>query len=975
MTGMARSASGTPFIARTEQLARFESALSRAAAGEPGAVLLSGDAGVGKTRLLSRIGELAEARGALVVVCHCIDLGDVGLPYLPFTEALEQLRVLGDDVQRVIEARPALGRLLDGASADAHDAPEEQAARLQLFDGIAAAIGSSGTASRPLVLIVEDLHWADPSSRDVLKFLLARLRGEHLLIVGSYRTDDLHRRHPLRPLLAELLRHPKIDHLELPPFSRAELAEFGQAVTGEPIPEARLDRVYLRSEGNAYFAEELLEADPDSAALPGSLADVLRAGLERLDPAVQQLARTASVAGRRVAQPLLAAVARLDPFLAGDRTVDETVRQAVAHHLLLPEGPDYLGFRHALLAEAVYADLLPSEQSALHRAYLRALQEEPSLASHAELAHHALRSHDLSAALAASHAAARDAGGVLAPAEELRQLETVLDLWTAVDGAERLIGEDRVSVEMAAASAASRAGLRTRATALARSALGRSDPSRAAELTATAVFYLIDDDRAEEALAQAVAGLAALEPADPSAHGVRLRAAHARAALNADRDELARESAERAVRDARALDVPDAEADALATLAVLEAVNQQSAADLLVMALGRARDSGDLLTELRTAYNLMASRFYAGELDEAVRVCEEGIERARATGVIWTGYGVSLLMFRELLRYVTGDLSEPSRARDPVPQSAVLMLTVVDLYAAVARGDHDAVDRGRAVKVDWDRDPWMALISGGCTIDALTWAGDSTAAVELTLELIAFMGRSWNEYFLGGIWLAALGLAALADRAEDTRRSGGDPAADVALGEQLLTRAEQTATRGRPRGGRLGPEGRGWLASARAQHARLLGVDDPTRWRAAVDVFGFGYRFEVARHRWRLAVALVSAGDRAAARVEAVAALADAEQMGAGPLVLVLRRLGRQARLDLPGERTAISVLTDREAEVLRLVARGLTNRQIGAELYISAKTVSVHLSNVLGKLGVSSRTEAVSVAHQRGLLVPEQVG
>ena len=160
-----------------------------------------------------------------------------------------------------------------------------------------------GTAERPLVLMIEDLHWADPSSRDVLRFLLARLRTEHLLVVGTYRTDDLHRRHPLRPVLAELLRHPKVDHLELPPFTRDELAEFSEAITGRVLPDAALQRVLSRSEGNAYFAQELLEAGPDAAALPGSLADVLHSRLERLDPAVQALARIASVSGRRVSEP------------------------------------------------------------------------------------------------------------------------------------------------------------------------------------------------------------------------------------------------------------------------------------------------------------------------------------------------------------------------------------------------------------------------------------------------------------------------------------------------------------------------------------------------------------------------------------------------------------------------------------------------------------------------------------------------
>ncbi len=174
-------------------------------------------------------------------------------------------------------------------------------------------LGASGTAAAPLVLMIEDLHWADPSSRDVLRFLLARLRTENLLVVGTYRTDDLHRRHPLRPVLAELLRLPKVDHLELAPFTRDELADFSTAITGRVLTDAVLQRVLSRSEGNAYFAQELIEGGPDAAALPGSLSDVLHSRLERLDPAVQALARIASVSGRRVSEGLLMAVASRDP--------------------------------------------------------------------------------------------------------------------------------------------------------------------------------------------------------------------------------------------------------------------------------------------------------------------------------------------------------------------------------------------------------------------------------------------------------------------------------------------------------------------------------------------------------------------------------------------------------------------------------------------------------------------------------------
>jgi DNA-binding CsgD family transcriptional regulator len=645
----------------------------------------------------------------------------------------------------------------------------------------------------------------------------------------------------------------------------------------------------------------------------------------------------------------------------------------VTHHVLLAEDGEWIAFRHALLAEAVYGDLLPGELAGLHRAYLRQLSANPALGSQAETAHHALRSHDLPAALTASYAAARDAADVLAPVEELHRLETVLQLWDAVPDAAGRIGRDRIDVEMAAASAASRSGLPSRAVSLARSAMAEADPVRSAQLTAAAAAFLIEENQPEEAVRLAEQALEILDAQGPSPDRARLLAAHARSAVNSDLDDQARVTAERAVAESQLLGVPEAEADALTTLAMLEVDDADRAAALLTGSVARARASGDLLAELRGTHNLASNRYYAGEMAEASRLIDAGIDRARTAGVLWTGYGVGMLIYRDLIRYMTGDLSPAPPATDWVPESTTNTLSVVDLYSAVARGDADAIERGRAVKADWHRDPMMALVSGGCTVDALTWAGQHQEAVELTEQIIAFLDKAWNDYFLGGIWLSALGLAALADRAEQTRLLGGDPRADQALGKVFFDRTIETARRGRPRGGQLGPEGRGWMARARAEYHRLLGQDDPLLWRAAIDAFGGGFPYEVARTRYRLAGALADAGDMAEARSAATLALAQAEAMGARPLADAVRSLGRRARLDLPGSHQVAGLLTDREDEVLRLVAKGLTNRQVGEQLFISAKTVSVHMSNVLSKLGVSGRAEAVAVAHQRGLLEVER--
>ncbi|GAA2719046.1 helix-turn-helix transcriptional regulator [Cellulomonas aerilata] len=966
---MGRSASTTPFVARDDEVRVMLAALDRAAAGDPGLVLVGGDAGVGKSRLIDRVAELGEESGATVVTTHCVDLGEVGLPYLPFAEALARLRRPGGPVDRVVEERPALGRLLPSGAA-AGPTTEDHANRLQLFDGLAEVLGACGQPGAPLVLVVEDLHWADSSSRDVLRFLVARMRAEHLLLVGSYRTDDLHRRHPLRAVLAELARHPRVERLELAPFDRDELRAFRTALTGTPPAEHELRRLAERSEGNAYYAQELIEAGAGTGDLPGSLADVLRARVEDLDPTVQALARAASVAGRRVSEPLLRAVtARAAP--TDPQWFDVALREAVARNVLGGE-EGQIAFRHALLAEAVYGDLLPGEQVALHGAYCDVLSARPELGSPAQLAHHALHCNDPTTALRASRDAARQARGVLAPAEELRHLETVLRLWDAVPGAEDVAGEDRIAVTVAAASAAGRAGLSERGTALCRQAVQAADgdPGRQAPIRAQLARFLLAVDHDEEAFDEATRALADVPETPGDASRAWALAVHAFCALAVDRDEESRRSALAAVQEARRVDAPGAEADALATLAVLVVDDPEQAAALLAQAQERARAAGDLETELRCHFNLTANQYYAGLLDEAADLVRTGLDRARSSGLLWNVHGVQLLLFDELVRYARGNLSPAPASGDAPPPAAAAALAAVQLYAAVARGDADAAARGLALRPEWERDGQVALISGGCTIDALTWAGRLDEAVGLATTLIEHMGRVWDDVFLGGIWIAALGLAALADGAAADRLAGTDPGPRLRLGADLLARAVTTAERGRPRGGRLGPEGRAWLARAHAEHARLAGAADPTSWEVATGEFAYGYRYEEARSRRRWAEALLEAGDRTAAGAQLRQAWSQARAMGATPLVDALETLARRGRLDLPGVRAASTeLLTSRETEVLELVAAGLSNRQIGDRLFISAKTVSVHVSNLLAKLGASGRAEAVTLAHRRGLL------
>jgi DNA-binding CsgD family transcriptional regulator len=978
-----------PLIGRGAELARLTAAVERARTGSPAAVLLSGDAGVGKTRLLAELARRARDSGATVLVGHCVDLGAVGLPYLPFAEALRQLAELAKDDGPLAEAlrdRPALDRLITRPGRPAATpAADDDAARLQLFDAVSGALGDAAEAKAPLLLVIEDLHWADQSTRDLLAFLLARLRSERLAVVASYRADDLHRRHPLRPLLGELVRLPTVERVELSPFTPSELGDYLRALSDGPVPDRLVRDVLARSEGNAYFAEELLAAGlAADTALPTGLADVLLARLERLSPAVQRVARTASVAGRRVSHSLLQAATGM-----ADAELEEALREAVTHHVLVADGGSY-AFRHALLQEAVYGDLLPGEKVRLHGTYATLFADGVE-SSAAELAYHSMESHDLPGALSASVQAATEAMDLHAPVEALRQLERALQLWDAVPDAAQRAGSDLVTLQLGAAEVAGSAGELGRAVALAGDARDLADrQAPGGELAAGArgalALHLLGADRPEDAYE--VTGEALdMVPADPPTR-VRVWAAatRARSAISLDKEPEAKSWAEEALAGARTLGLVEAEADALASLALVAESEGDSALSQarLAEARDRAAAACDLSVEQRAIYNLAASHYYAGDVATALEIVDAGVARATATGLTFSAYGLETRVLQVIARYVAGDwdasMEAAELAGDAAPDTVLARLAAAALYVEVARGLPTAAERVAQLRGSWSQDVSLALVAGGCEADLLRWRGDLDGAVEAADRAVEYVTRRWDKWYLGGIWLSALGLAALADRVEGERMRGEDAAAaaTVRRGEELIERARTTAQRGRPRHGKIGPEGLAWLARAEAEWSRLSGPSDPDKWRVALDIFGYGYPYEQARCRWRLAEALLGADRRDEAATEVAAAYEVAVRLGAAPLRQALEALARRGRLEagLPVPVRADHTLTARERDVLALLARGRTNRQIGRTLFISEKTASVHVSNIMGKLGASGRTEAVAIASRRGLVpIEEQVG
>ncbi|MDN0199015.1 helix-turn-helix transcriptional regulator [Streptomyces sp. S.PNR 29] len=970
----------TPFVGRENELARLTGVLERARGGEARAVLIAGDAGVGKTRMLDEVAGRAVEAGTTVLTGHCVDLGDVGLPYLPFTEILGALA--GDErFASALAAHPVVDRLLGAGT----DAVPEVGGRLRLFEGMAGLLADLADIA-PVLLVLEDLHWADQSSRDLLRFLLGRgvlqrsaggAPTRRPAVFASYRADDLHRRHPLRPLLAELVRLPAVERLELRPLADDDVARLVRALHDRPLPDGTVRRIVERAEGNAFYAEELLAAtDTEAGGVPSGLADVLLIRFEQLSDTAQQVLRTAAVAGRRVEHDLLR-----DAVGLPEEELESALREALGRQLLVPGDDGTYAFRHALAREAVYADLLPGERARLHGTFARLLAgREHRAESAAERAHHYRESNDLAESLAASLEAADHARLLGAPAEELRHLEAALDLWSGAST--RPPGTDSVSLTLRASAAAAHAGELHRAVSLARSALAGIDPDADSELAARARYTLAGNllsvDSLTSAFAHSSEALAMIPAEPPSRTWVWAASTHVLAARQVGENETALRLARQALRVAEELQVTDAIADLLTSLAVLEGGGRRTpeGRERLREARDLARRSGNAPVEMRALFNLAVGCFESGDLAGCLPWLTEGLDRARRAGLLSSPYPLEMRYLQLLALYTLGRWDECVRAAAAdaeVLPAAGGYTAGPALYVALARGDADVADRARAL-LEGPFD-WMAtLVAGLVLTGAAALRRDAEAAVRRMRSTVEALTDEAGTPPSVTVRLAALALSAVADTAAELRLAGDEGGArrwaDTA--SELVEQARASAARGED-GTPQGPEGQAWLARAEAERIRAESGPDAAAWAKAVAAFDYGDAYERARCQLRLAEALLVAERRAEAAAEAAAVRETAARLGATPLLEQVDALVRRGRLSddaVAGDRA--SALTAREQEVLRLLALGRSNRQIGEELFISGKTASVHVSNILAKLGAASRTEAVAIAYRQGLVAPE---
>jgi predicted ATPase/DNA-binding CsgD family transcriptional regulator len=1053
---MSGRASSPVLVGRDEPMAALEAAFTGVRQGGPSAVLLGGEAGVGKSRLVAEFSRVAAEAGARVLVGGCLELGTDGLPFAPFTAVLRELvhEMGADTVATMLPGRTTRGlaRLLPelGEPETGGDPAE---ARARLFEVVLSALEHLARLS-PVVLVIEDAHWADRSSRDLLTFLIANQRAlSGLLIMVTYRSDELHRTHPLRPLLVSLDRISWVERIDVPRLTREDTSELAVRILGREPASGLADALYHRSEGNPLFVETLLCCDGElSPELPESLRDLLLDTVRRLPEDTQEVLRVASAGGGVTGHTLLAVVSGLD-----DATLTRALRPAVVANVLRTQGDGY-AFRHELIREAVHDDLLPGEHGRLHGRFADAIDADPGLVppgrAAIEMAHHWHSAHDSEWALIGAWRAAAQAGRAVAPAERLALLARVLELWDQVPDAAGRIGADHVQVLEEAVEAARDAGELERGTALATSALRELDeadePTRVARLLASRGHFRMRLGRKDynEDMLKAldfVPGdvapdvridiLLTLARCTPEMAHERLYAEEAlalaqrsgneaieaialltMAMFNGDPGQQALPGSDplRLISEARAMGERLGAEEVMLKAAVNESHLLEGAGqhELAAEAAGRALASADAqhlgrISVSTLAINQAEPLFALGRWDEALQLA------SRASN-LYLGQGT---MHRAMLHTIAGSIK---LGQGDLAAATRIAAASRDLLRTARYEDQHQLPLGR-----------LEILL------ALATSGPAAAA--------AAAGRAIDQFDLYGgspryAWpvVAAAADAVLAGaRQAATAHDEGLRDQAAGLGDRLRTVAEKLAD--------FGPAQHAWklaVAAADAHARRLLAAfpaDRDTAGRAGgrrdvsgQDAQGAGAgpesdlgalqsawdevaeAWEALSEPYASAGALLHAaevalarGDREAAagrlqRAAPLAARLDARPLSEQITVLTRRARIRLARPEVRGSEAGLPGigangvagaiageagvtgaggtadtgggelgLTGRELEVLRLVTAGRSNREIATELFISPKTASVHVSNILGKLGVATRGEAAAKAHMLRLFDP----
>jgi DNA-binding CsgD family transcriptional regulator len=979
------------FIGRSGELATLNRGLARARAGEPVVVIVAGESGIGKSRLLEEFAASVENE-ATVLRSWCFPMAGAGVAFGPIAALLRD----------AVEQRPDLVETLKDAAADvASLLPHTltrvepsvpvggELAQLRLLEACRALLREAAR-ERPVVAVVEDVHWADRSSGDALAYLAGREEPDGLMFVVSYRSEDLPRHHHMHPIVRELERASRADVLRLDAFTTLELrAHLSDLLEHEPT-EDLVRELADRSGGNPFFVEELVAAGAGSGGreLPRGLADLLAARTDPLSAAEQRVLRFAAAIGRRVHPDLLAASLDAEPD-----AISEAVRSAVDAGILVPAG-EQLEFRHELLRESVYATLLPGERRPVHAAVARTLVRRPDLAptgwSAGELAYHWQLAGESTAALSAAIQASDQARSVGALAAAARHGMQALELWEHVDDPEVVVGFDQVTLLMRLADD-SMLGGGVPAHSWAERALSlvdeAADPLQYAYVASRLAHYELNAGMHERALRTAALATAAVEDLPDSVAKAEVLAQHAQILMNCDHYVRSKELALAARDMAKRLDDVGTQIHAGGVYGVALCTigdwNEGLAAleDAQRLGAESADDSCTAESRARAALSRAFCLYWLGFPAQAHDVAKAGYEEATRSG-FGLSMGVILRACAAAMAVAAGRLDDAEALLADVSPSPVQrfarFLSEARASLAVARGDYDEAHRA-LTSVATSTEAPIGLYHTGPVSVAIAQGrmDDARAIVTELLDHLVERGITWTV-----APLTAYALCAEAEIAARCRAEGDDDGLAFALerARTLTSLRHGIAFKMLDSSGSLPPSVRAWSALGDAYLGDALAEveDGPARWNHAIRTCeGADFPMLVLQAHLGAARCALASGDRGAAathlrevRIRAAATGAHGLERRAGQLAERARiRLSGPPPTDADTDTKPTFGLTDRERQVLALVADAHTNREIGEALFMSPKTASVHVTNVLRKLDVASRREAARLARELGLV------
>ncbi len=975
----------TALIGREASLDELRADVQHAAAGSPSVVLLTGETGAGKTRLLQ---EVIDVEDVTVVYGACLPIAGEPLPFAPLTQGLRRLGNTGV-VRQQLARSPDLARLMPTWGPAPTTEEVTASSRLALFQSVLELMERLG-AAKPVLHVVEDLHWADRPTLDLLRFLATNLAAERMVLLVTYRADAVVPGDSLATWIAELARLPIATRVALERLDAAETEQMAADLLDAPLEPELLRSVQARSAGNPLFIEQLVRHG-GQGELPSTLQELLLVRVADLPDSSRRLLAAAAALGRPADVALLARTAA-----ATQSDAEAGLHAAIDQHVLelRPEGT--IGFAHPAFGEVVYAGLLPTERVSLHGRAAVALEESAAGGAvgrgdvAAELARHWFCADDLPRALDASVIAGLAAREMYAFEDAQTDFARAAELTTRVESEHDpswLLGE--------AAQAAHLSGDSDEAIGLASEALEIcDDASRRASLCERlgAFHYLAGHgEAAEEWLHRALDLLPDQRPHDQAADALSARV-HAGLAMYCaawSRMDEAERWCAAGLDVARRGRARRAEGLLLNALGIVlgHRGEHQAGIEHLRAALAIAAEVGGA-DDLGLAYvNLTHVLALAGRLDEVADTSRAGSDElgriglARQIGSVLSANACEALLDTGRVAEASALIAEALARRPQGIMAAALHLQAGRL--ATLAGDLDvAWEHCEQARVTMEAenapDGWRRA-GTECAVEVELWAGRPQAAHELVTNELELIEGTEEEPFTGR--LIAQGRRALADFADSHRDSDS---------RQLFAamRGPLDAAAARVGGGTTAYD-EALVAWQQAEAARLADHPDPRPWARLAHLWGAaGRRPDVAYARWREAEALLSSGTDATSIATLRQAHACATEIGAKRLLDEVRSLARWHRIDLVGQEfvgqelveevdtgeesapLAAYSLTARELEVLGCLVGGLTNGEIAGRLFISTKTASVHVSNIIRKLDVSGRHEAARVGHRLGVPV-----